>query len=246
MSRLLDAVVRPGDVVCATGRNDLDGSTVTLAAAGTGHYDYVLQQAAQVRVPTDLSRDNASPEIVTVRGIWTGEALTEAEVVDRFAPVALPENLGDRADPAIIPAGRRSRQAIVDADLLAALDDLRETTLLSYVGHRTASGWIGVASATDRRPVDAILRPRLDDAYSVVHTEWSPRDLDAIDEVFSPDGLESEILEIGRFIDPAGRLKGCALVRLVTPQMAAALARFSPDALVLTSWMQRASRSDHT
>ncbi|NQX14779.1 hypothetical protein [Rathayibacter sp. VKM Ac-2857] len=229
------------DLVVATGRVRADGGRVRLAAIGRGHYDHVLQHAAGIEVLTDLPLGFQREGVTTVQGYWDGQQISDARVVAALDPVRLPEHLGDRIDLSIIPTGRVSHSDALAPDLLAALDRLRADVLVSYVAHQLPDGWVGVASTTDSTAARDALEPFLGDAFALTRSPWGEADLDAIDEIFEAGALRDELLDIGRFVDPFGRLRVCALVRALSADAAAELDIEHADAVVVTSWMSRSA-----
>ena len=227
------------DEVFATGRLVSDGGTARLDAVGRGHYDQVIRGAGGISVATDLPSDLASEDLVTVRGIWTGESIRNACVVDLVDLVDVPDHLGKRIDPEILPAGRLTKEEILAPAVLHITRELGDAKLLFYGAHRLTDGWVGVACATDSGPVEQALGSVLGDALVVVEVDWTAHDLELIDESLTGDDLADDLLFFGKLMDPAGQFKSCALVRMITPEMASTLSPVNPNALILTSWIQK-------
>ena len=234
--------VRPvsvGDEVFATGRLVSDGGTARLDAVAYGLYSQFIWGAGGISVATDFLPDLASDDVVTVKGIWTGESIQNANVVSLIAPISMPDRLGDRIDPDIVPAGRLARNEILSPTVLALTQELSDETLLFYCAHRMTDGWFGIACVTDSEPVEQALKPILGDALAVVKVDWTPRDLKLIDVFFEEYDFADGLLFFGKFMHPAGQFTACALVRIITPEMASALAPVDPKAIILTSWIQK-------
>lgn len=229
-------VVAAGDGVVATGRLKRVAGGLRLAAVGAGLYDIVVEQAAP-SVPLTLESAPACVDVVTVEGVWRGEGITEARIVPFREPVRFPDALGDRAEPPLVAGGRTTRAEVLAVDVMAVVDGLRESGLVSYVAHCDERGWFGIASATDPEPVRRGLRRVLGDSFLVVHSPWGLQTLDAIDRIFESDGVGRETLHIGRFIDPRGRLRSSALVRFVSPALARALGDTGASAVDLAAWI---------
>jgi hypothetical protein len=229
--------VSPGDTVLATGRLTADDRIVTLAAVGGGHYDRVLQTSIGLKVLTDIHVTGVRPGTVTLRGTWTGDAIVDAAIVDPAPLVSLPRHIGAGIDESVLPPGRASRSDLLAPRVLASLAPLRQSALLSYVAHRTPDGWVGVASACHPQAVIDALQPHVAGAFTVAETAWTPHDLDAVDESLEGREFRGEVLDTGRFVDPSGRLRASALVRVLRPEMAGALQNAVPGSLVLSSWI---------
>ena len=231
--------VSSGDEVFATGRLVGDGGTARLDAVGRGFYDQIIRDAGGISVATDLASDLASGDLVTVQGIWTGESIRNAVVVDIVDPIYMPDRLGDGIKPEIVPAGRLSREEILAAPVLAIAKELSNEKLLFYCAYKLTDGWIGMACATDSGPVEQALGSVLGNALVVVEVDWTVHDLKLIDRFFAEYDFAEGLLSFGKFMDPVGQFKSYALVRMTTPKMASTLSPVDPNALVLTSWIQR-------
>jgi hypothetical protein len=231
-------VVSAGDGVVATGRLERVAGGLRLAAVGAGLYDIVVKQSApSVPLTLESALDGVDVDVVTVEGVWRGGGIIEARIVPFREPVRFPDVLGDRAEPPLVAVGRTTRAEVLAAEVMAVVDGLRESGLVSYVAHCDERGWFGVVSATDPEPVRRDLRRVLGDSFLVVHSPWGLQALDAIDRIFESDGGGRETLHIGRFIDPHGRLRSSALVRFVTPALDRALGNAGAGAMDLAAWI---------
>lgn len=94
---------------------------------------------------TDLQPDLVSENVVTVQGIWTGESIRNARIVDLIAPIGMPLGLGDGIDPDIVPAGRLARNEILAPAVLRLTQELSDQTLLFYCAYKAPDGWFGMA-----------------------------------------------------------------------------------------------------
>jgi hypothetical protein len=218
--------IRPvsvGDGVFATGRLVSDGGTTRLDAVAYGLYDQFIRGAGGISVATDLPPDLASEDLVTVQGIWTGESIRNARFVDLVAPISMPARLGDGIDSDIVPAGRLARNEILAPTVLGLTQELSDETLLFYCAHKMRDGWFGIACVTDSGPVEQALRPILGEAFAVVEVDWTPHDLRLIDDFFEEFDFAGGLLFFGKFMHPAGQFTSCALVRIITPEMASTL-----------------------
>ena len=177
--------------------------------------------------------------MVTVQGIWTGESIRNACVVDLVAPISMPDRLGNGIDPTIVPAGRLARNDILASTVLGLTQELSDETLLFYCAYKMTDGWIGIACATDSGPVEQALRPILGDALAVVEVDWTPHDLRLIDGFFEEYDFADGLLSFGKFMHPAGQFTSYALVRIITPEMASTLSPVDPNAIILASWIQK-------
>ena len=173
------------------------------------------------------------------QGIWTGESIRNARVEDLVAPISMPGRLGGGIDPDIVPAGRLARNEILAATVLDLTQELSDETLLFYCAYKVTDGWIGIACATDSGPVEQVLSPILGDALAVVEVDWTPHDLRLIDGFFEKDDFADGLLFVGKFMHPAGQFTSCALVRIISPKMASTLPPVNPNAIILTSWIQK-------
>lgn len=232
--------VSSGDEIFATGRLVSDGGTVRLDAIGHGLYDQFIRDAGGISVVTDLSSDLVSEDLVTVHGIWTGESIRNAGVVDLVDLIYMSDRLGDWIKPEIVPDGRLARKEILAPTVLGITKELSDENLLFYCAYKLTEGWIGMACATDSRPVEQALRPILRNALVVVEVDWTAHDLRLIDGFFAEYDFADGLLSFGKFMDPVGRFKSYALVRMITPEMASTLSPVNPNALNLTSWIQKA------
>ena len=227
------------DAVFATGLLVSHGAATRLHAVAHGLYDQFIRDAGGISVATDLPATWASEDVVTVEGMWTGESIRDAHVVDLIAPISLPARLGDGIDPDIVPAGRLARNEILAPAVHSLTQELSEETLLFYCAYKMTDGWIGIACVTDPAPVEHALRPILGDALAVVKVEWTPHDIRLIDASFEYD-FSDGLVSIGKFMHPAGHFTAHALVRIITPEMASTLSPVDPNAIILTSWIQKA------
>ncbi|MBC7762111.1 MAG: hypothetical protein H7201_10010 [Candidatus Saccharibacteria bacterium] len=227
------------DGVFATGRLVSDGGTTRFDAVADGLYDQFIRDAGGISVATDLPPDLASEDVVTVQGIWTGESIRNTRVVDLVAPISMPARLGDGIDPDIVPAGRLARNEILAPTVLGLTQELNDETLLFYCAHKITDGWFGIACVTDSGPVEQALRPILRDALAVVEVDWTPHDLRLLDGCFEESDFADGLLSFGKFMHPAGQFTAYALVRIITPEMASTLSPVDPNAIVLTSWIQK-------
>ena len=228
------------DAVFATGRLVSDGATMQLHAVAHGPYDQFIRDAGGISVATDLPPDLVSENVVTVQGTWTGESIRNARVTDLIAPIGMPNGLGDGIDPDIVPAGRLPRNEILAPAVLRLTQELSDHTLLFYCAYKTPDGWFGIACVTDSGPVERALHPLLGDALAVVQVAWTPHDLRLIDGYFENYDFADGLLSFGKFMNPAGQFTSCALVRIITPEMASTLSQANPNAIILTSWIQKA------
>ncbi|KAA9107624.1 hypothetical protein [Microbacterium rhizomatis] len=211
-----------------------------LQAVGQGHYDRVFQNAGGLSIPIRVDRHHDDAHVVTVEGIWTGDAIDHVRIVSPVAPVAPPEHLGARIDPAIVPRERRSREELLTPPVLEAVDRLRAEGLLFYGVHRLVDGWVGVACTTNAESAVDALEPLLGAAFTVVEVTWSGQDLERADDALDLAARDGVLLFQGKFMDPGGHYRTCALVGMVTQELYGALSAIDSDALVLDSWIRRA------
>lgn len=241
-TKTINMAIRPvtvNDQVFATGRLSSEGEAVRLNAVGRGHYGPVIQDAGGLSVATDLTLDPTAEELVTVRGSWDGESIRNAWIADLVDPINVPDHLGKRIDQGILPAGRLAKEELLAPAVLKINEDLGNEKLLFYGTHRLSDGWVGVACATDSQRVKQALDPIIGDALVVVQVDWTARDLDFIDSSFTGNDFADDLLFFGKLMNPAGQFKSCALVRMIKPEMAAALSSAHANALILTSWLQK-------
>lgn len=151
----------------------------------------------------------------------------------------MPEGLGRRIDTEILPVGRSTRDALLDPMVLDVTRKLSDEELLFYCAHQMPDGWIGVACASNSARVEQALQPILGNSLTVVAVKWTTSELQSIDEALTGYDFEDGLVSFGKFMNPAGQLKIYALVRMVTPRIASDLSFFDPDALVITSWVQK-------
>ncbi|MDJ0339214.1 hypothetical protein [Cryobacterium sp. PH31-O1] len=227
------------DGVFATGRLVSDGGITRLDAVAYGLYDQVIRGAGGISVATDLPSDSAMEGVVTVQGFWAGESIRNARVVDLVAPISMPDRLGDGIDPDIVPAGRLARNEVLASTVLGITQELSDDSLLFYCAYNMTDGWIGIACATDSAPVEHALKPILGHALAVVEVDWTPHDLRLIDEFFEEYDFADGLLSFGKFMHPAGQFSAYALVRIITPEMTSSLSTVNPNAIKLTSWIQK-------
>lgn len=228
-----------GDEVFATGKLVSSGGIVRLGAVGRGLYGKFLEDAGDISVGTDLDPELASDTLVTVRGIWADDTIRDSHVVELVDPIEMPEPFGDQIDSDLVPDGRFTKEEVVAPAVFELTRGLGHEKLLFYSAHKLSDGWIGVACTTDSAAVEKALARVLGNALAIVDVEWTAQDLEMIDEWVMGDKVGADLLSFGQGMNSAGQFRSYVLVRVITPETASALAPVHPDALLLTSWIQK-------
>ncbi|MDQ1084875.1 MULTISPECIES: hypothetical protein [Microbacterium] len=226
-----------GDRVTATGLLRRDGSSYCLVMRGEGVYGEFFNAADDFAVlPVDGLIGAQQSGMVTVRGVWTGEGISEAIATRGGRGVAPFDGL--REDRFADVDGVRDRSAILRREVLDACDMMRGGALVAFLAARGQRGWFGLASAVDVTAVRARLEPLLGRHLHVVRSEWS------LDQVHLAEdqalASEPDPYEFGTGWDADGRFRARVLVRRISPRLASVVNRFPADILHVEAWVKHA------
>ncbi|WP_133177941.1 hypothetical protein [Microbacterium testaceum] len=173
-------------------------------------------------------------EVVTVRGLWNGSQIVDAELFDAHVGVKPPPLL----DPATFRdmEGVAERGDILRAEVLDACDELRGTSLLSFVAVPGPRGWYGLACGTDRKEALARLSPLVDPYLVVTESEWTLAELEEAERLIS----ESEdVRGLGVFWDDRGRYRAHCVLHHLEPGLASTLRTLPKGTVHVETWLTR-------
>ncbi|MDQ1135778.1 hypothetical protein QE410_000577 [Microbacterium sp. SORGH_AS 1204] len=225
-----------GDRVVAAGLLVEDGASHRLLLRGEGLYAELLGETDAFALPVSGLTGPQPSGMVTVRGVWTGEAVVDAVVAEGGRGVASYARLDKMSFPEV--SGVSTRSEILRGDVLKACDALRGDALVAFLAARGPRGWFGLASAVDVAAVRDALEPLLGPYLHVVPSTWT---LDQVNEAESA-AIETapEPYAFGIGWDDEGRFRSQVLVHHVSPELASVVARFPYDILHVAAWVRRA------
>ncbi|PVE65336.1 hypothetical protein DC432_13105 [Microbacterium testaceum] len=169
-----------------------------------------------------------------MRGLWNGSQIVDAELFDAHVGVKPPPLL----DPATFRdmEGVAERGDILRAEVLDACDELRGTSLLSFVAVPGPRGWYGLACGTDRKEALARLSPLVDPYLVVTESEWTLAELEEAERLIS----ESEdVRGLGVFWDDRGRYRAHCVLHHLEPGLASTLRTLPKGTVHVETWLTR-------
>lgn len=225
-----------GDRVVAAGVLVEEGSSHRLLLRGEGLYGELVGETDAFALPVSGLAGPQPSGMVTVRGVWTGEAVVDATVAEGGRGVESCARLDKMSFPEV--GGVPTRSEILRGDVLEACDALRGDALVAFLAARGPQGWFGLASAVDVAAVRDALEPLLGPYLHVVPSAWT---LDQVNEAESA-AIETapEPYAFGIGWDDEGRFRSQVLVHHVSPELASVVARFPHDILHVAAWVRRA------
>lgn len=228
--------VLAGDRVVATGILREDEFSRRLLLRGEGVYGELFDQTDSFGIPVDGPRSASVDRMVTVRGVWTGEAIVDADVTDGGRGVALFPQITQGSFPDV--DGVPDRAEILRSDVQDACDTIRNGALVAFLAARDEKGWFGLASAVDVEAVRTTLEPLLGTHLHVVPSSWSSDQICEAQDAASA-AAAAEIFESGAGWDADGRFRAHMLVHHITPALAVALEPFPAELMHVEAWLTR-------
>lgn len=228
--------LRVGDRVCATGVLREDGSSHRLLLRGEGIYGELFNATDDLTTPVIGLTGAPLGGMVTVRGVWTGEAIVEAVASEGGRGVSIFARLDESRFAGVEGVGTRSE--ILRPEVLDACDGIRGGALVQFLALRGPRGWFGLASALDVAAVRTVLGPLLGAHLHVVRSEWSLTDVYEAQDAASV--VTDDIYESGAGWDADGRFRAHMLVHHISPELAAAVKRFPAEILHVEAWLTHA------
>lgn len=225
-----------GDRVVAVGALRRSGSSHLLLLRGEDVYGELFNTTDSVTTPVE-GLTGAQPDgTVTVRGVWTGDAIVDAEAGRGGRGVALPPQIDRRSFPDV--DGVPDRAQILRTEVHDACEAVRDGALVALLAARSERGWFGLASAVDVEAVRAALEPVLGPYLHVVPRAWSSTQVWEAQEATS---AVTEPLEAGAGWSADGRFRAHMLVHHISPRLAAEVKRHPPGIVHVESWVKRES-----
>lgn len=227
--------VRVGDRVSAAGVLREGESSRLLLMRGEGVYGELFNETDFFAMPVEGLTGVQPDGMVSVRGVWTGRAIVDADATDGGRGVALFPQISRSSFPDVDGADDRSE--ILRSEVHEACDGIRDGALVALLAARSEKGWYGLASAVDVETVRAALEPLLGTRLHVVPSAWSR---DHVDQAQTAASEVVEPFQSGTGWDADGRFRAHMLVHHITPELAAVVNRFPAEILHVEAWMKRA------
>lgn len=241
MCDLESIALSAGDYAQAVGTLTYTQSGYLLAAHMEGrHHEANRELGGETALVIGLDEPPLG-EVVTVRGLWNGSQIVDAELFDTRVVVKPPPLL----DPATFRdvEGVAERGEILRAEVLDACDELRGTSLLSFVAVPGPRGWYGLACGTDPQKALARLSPLLGPYLVVTDSEWTLDELEAAEQLIS----ESEdVRGLGVFWDDRGRYRAHCVLHRLEPELASTLRTLPEGTVHVETWLTRATPASST
>jgi len=222
--------------VVATGILREDEFSRRLLLRGEGVYGKLFHGTDSFAIPVDGPASASADGMVTVRGIWTGEAIVDSDVIDGGRGVTLFPQITRRSFPDV--DGVPDRAEILRSDVQDACDTIRDGALVAFLAARNEKGWFGLASAVDVEAVRTTLKPLLRTHLHVVPSAWSSNRIWEAQDAASA-AASAEILESGAGWDAGGRFRAHMLVHHITPALSAALEPLPAGLMHVEAWLKR-------
>lgn len=228
--------VRVGDRVSAAGILREDGSSHRLLMRGEGVYGELFNATDYFVMPV-RGLTGAQPDgVVTVRGVWTGEAIIDGNATDGGRGVALFSQITRRSFPDV--AGVADRSEILRREVQEACGTIHDGALVASLAARSEKGWFLLAAAVDVEAVRAALEPVLGPHLLVVPSAWSR---DQVREAEDAASAVTEAFQSGVGWDTDGRFRAHILVHHISPELAAAVKRYPAEIVHVEAWLQHLS-----
>lgn len=225
-----------GDRVSAAGILREDGSSHRLLMRGEGLYGELFNTSDEFATPVIGLTGPTTGDMVTVHGVWTGEAIVDGVVAEGGRGVAT-FTLLDEGRFADV-GGVEHRSEILRAEVLDACDGIRGGALVQFLALRGPRGWFGLASAQDVSAVQSILGPLLGEHLEVVPSDWS---LEDVYDAQSAASAVTEIYESSAGWDADGRFRAQMLVHHISPELTVVAQRLPAEILHVEAWLKRAA-----
>ncbi|MCJ1707795.1 hypothetical protein [Microbacterium sp. VKM Ac-2923] len=224
-----------GDRVSAAGILVEDGTAHRLLLRGEGLYHELVGETDFFALPvSDLT--GAQPSgMVTVHGVWTGEAIVDAVASEGGRGVRSFPRLEGTSFPDV--DGVSDRSEILRPEVHEACDAIRGDALVALLAARGPRGWFGLASAVDVDAVREVLAPLLGSHLHVVASAWTREEVEQAEN--AAIATEPEPYTFGMGWDIDGRFRALVLVHHVSPALASVVARFPDEILHVEAWLRR-------
>lgn len=223
-----------GDRVVATGVLREDGSSRRLLMRGEGVYGELFNATDSFAIPVEGMTGARHDGMVTVRGVWTGEAIVDVDVTDGGRGVALFPQITRKSFPDV--DGAPTRAEILHTEVQDACDSIRGGALVASLAARSEKGWYLLASAIDVEVVQATLEPLVGTHLHVVPSSWSHAQ---IWEAEAAASAVTEPFQSGVGWDADGRFRAHMLVHHISPALTAALQPFPAGIMHVEAWLKR-------